>query len=133
MHAHAQIIQAIETAPLNRGLKGADWLASPHNVPVTFDNGDVILFDFEEPGTYQVHVLLKSRGRKAIEHIREGFRIMFEERGASLIFGLAPVIRPDVQLMARWTGMRSSGPRAMKHGVCELFVLSKFMWKVANQ
>lgn len=134
MSANAQlVVQAIDTAPLNRGLKGADWVAFPGNVPVTFDNGDVILFDFEGDDFYQIHVLLRSRGRKAIGHIREAIRIMFEERGAIFIFGLAPDFRSDVKMMARWVGMRSSGLRPTRDGPCELFVLSKFMWKVAKQ
>jgi hypothetical protein len=56
------IAEAIDTAPLNRGLKGADWLARPGNVPVTFDNGDIALFDYEGDGVYQVHFLFQSRG-----------------------------------------------------------------------
>lgn len=137
MHARARIIEAIETAPLNRGLRGADWLASPGNIPITFDNGDVALFDLEADGSYQVHFLFTSRGRKAIVHARESFRIMFEDHGANLIFGLVPRTlehnRRDVALLARWAGGKSRGLRETKHGPCELFVLSKFMWKVDNQ
>lgn len=127
------VAQAIDTAPLNRGLKGADWLASPGNMPVIFPNGDVMLFDYEAPGEFQVHVLFVSRGKKAIEHVREAFRTMFNEHGASLIFGMVPEFRRDVKMLARWTGMRSAGLRATNHGPCELFILSKFQWKVANQ
>jgi hypothetical protein len=134
MHATNQrIIEAIETAPLNRGLKGADWLASPGNIPVTFDNGDVALFDNEGEGTYQVHFLFVSRGREAIAHAREAFRILFTEHDASLIMGLVPDFRRDVKLLARWAGGKSAGMRPTRNGPCELFVLSKFMWKVANQ
>lgn len=134
MHATNQrIIEAIETAPLNRGLKGADWLASSGNIPVTFDNGDVVLFDNEGEGVYQIHVLFVSRGRKAIEHVREAFRILFTNHDARLIMGLVPDFRRDVKLLARWTGCKSAGMRPTRNGPCELFVLSKFMWKVANQ
>lgn len=127
------IAQAIDTAPLNRGLVGSDWLAHPGNVPVTFDNGDIALFDHEGDGTYQVHFLFQSRGRKAIEHARESFKIMFTEHRASLIMGLVPVFRRDVKLLARWAGGRSAGMRPTRNGPCELFVLSKIQWKVANQ
>jgi len=48
---HAQVIHAIDTSPLNRGLSGADWIARPGNIPVTFENGDVALFDDEGEGT----------------------------------------------------------------------------------
>lgn len=134
MHAHNQIIaEAIDTAPLNRGLKGADWLAFPGNIAVTFDNGDVTLFDREDEGIYEIHVLFNSRGRQAIQHGREAIRTMFLAHGATLIMGLVPVIRSDVKMFARWIGMRPSGLRQTRYGLCELFVLSKFMWKVANQ
>lgn len=127
------IAEAIDTAPLNRGLKGADWLATPGNVPVTFENGDIALFDNEGDGTYQVHFLFQSRGRKAIEHARESFRIMFTDHGCTLIMGLVPDFRRDVKMLARWAGGRSAGMRSTSEGPCELFVLSKFQWKVANR
>lgn len=127
------IAAAIDTAPLNRGLKGADWLAQPGNIPVTFANGDVVLFDDEGDGVYQIHVLFVSRGRVAIELAREAIRRMFTEHGANLIFGLVPDFRRDVKLLARWTGMRSAGVRWTPEGSCELFVLSKSQWKVASR
>lgn len=128
-----RIIEAIDTAPLNRGLKGSDWVAHPGNIAITFDNGDVALFDDELEGTYQVHFLFQSRGRKAIEHARESFKRMFTEHNASLIFGLVPDFRRDVKLLARWAGGRSAGMRDTACGPCELFVLSKFLWKVATR
>ncbi len=132
------IAQAIDTAPLNRGLKGADWLASEGNIAVTTDDGDITLFDNEGDGVYGIHVLYRSRGRKAIERAQDAIRVMFEEHGANLIFGLVPAFRNDVKLLARWTGMHSAGSRYGPEGVglpyveFELFVLSKFQWKVAR-
>jgi hypothetical protein len=134
MRANAQrIIEAIDTAPLNRGLKGADWVATPGNVAFTFDNGDVALFDYEGDDTYQGHFLFKSRGRQAIEHAREAFRRLFTEHDAGLVFGLVPDFRRDAKMVVRWAGGKSRGLRNTQDGPCELFVLSKFMWKVANQ
>lgn len=127
------IAEAIDTAPLNRGLVGTDWLAREGNVPVTFDNGDIMLFDTEGDHIYQVHVLFQSHGRKAIEHARKSFEIMFTEHDCSLIFGLVPEFRRDVAMLARWAGLRSAGVRWTPEGNCELFVLSKFQWKVANR
>ena len=127
MHAH--VSQAIDRSPLNRGLSGAVWQAQPGNIPITFENGDVALFDYEGDGTYEVHFLFESRGRKAIEHARESFRRMFEDHKAALIFGLVPEFRRDVKLLARWAGGKSRGTRNTVNGVCELFVLSKAMWK----
>lgn len=135
---HHLIAQAIDTAPLNRGLVGSDWLTYQGNVPVTFDNGDIMLFDNEGDDVYQAHVLFQSRGRKAIEHVREAFEIMFNEYGCSLIFGMVPDFRRDVKMLARWSGMRSAGERWASEGPglpdtkFELFVLSKFQRKVAR-
>ncbi len=132
------VAEAIDTAPLNRGLKGADWLATLGNIPITFDNGDVVLFDDEGDGIYSIHVLFKGRGRTAIQHAKEAIGRMFAEHGAKLIIGMVPAFRRDVKLLARWTGMRSAGPRYGPEGVglpyveFELFVLSKFQWKVAQ-
>lgn len=122
------IIDAIDRAPLNRGLSGAAWLASAGNVPVTFDNGDIALFDHEGAQDYQVHFLFNSRGREAIDHAREAFRIMFVDHGAELIFGLVPDFRRDVKLLARWIGGKFAGKRNTSEGVCELFVLSNIMY-----
>lgn len=135
---HKIIAEAIDTAPLNRGLKGADWLARAGNVPIVFENGDVALFDNEGDGTYQVHFLFKSRGREAIAHARESFRRMFVDHGCTLIFGMVPDFRRDVKMLARWAGGRSVGIRYAPEGPglpnakFELFVLSKAQWKVAN-
>lgn len=123
------VAQAIDKAPLNRGLSGAAWLARPENIPITFENGDVALFDAEGDGIYEVHFLFESRGQTAIEHARESFRQMFIEHGAELIFGLVPNFRRDVKLLARWAGGKSRGLRATSNGLCELFVLSNAMWK----
>lgn len=119
------IIHAIDTAPLNRGLRGADWLASAGNVPVTFENGDVILFDHESDAVYQIHLLLRSSGRQAIQRIKEASRQMFVNHGAEVIFGLVPDFRRDVKLIGRWAGYKFAGKRKTRDGLCELYVLSR--------
>lgn len=123
------IARAIDTSPLNRGLRGADWLAYEGNVPVTFDNGDIALFDYEGHGAYQVHFLFNARGRVAIDHAREALRIMFEEHDAEIIFGLTPTHLRHARIFNRWIGGKSAGIRSMPDGPCELFVLSNIMWK----
>lgn len=122
------IAEAIDQAPLNRGVSGADWLASEGNVPVTFDNGDIALFEHEGDQVFEGHLLFKSRGREAIEHAREAFRLMFTQHGAELLFGLVPQSRKDAKLVVRWTGAKSAGERQTAHGPCELFVLSNLMF-----
>ena len=131
--SNRQIAEAIDQAPLNRGLSGAEWLARDGNIAITFDNGDIALFDIEDDQAYEVHFLFQSRGRKAIDHARQSFRIMFTKHDARLIYGLVPDFRRDVKLLARWAGGRSAGMRQTSEGPCELFVLSKFLWKVKNE
>lgn len=122
------IAAAIDTHPQNRGLRGVDWLASEGNVPVTFGNGDIALFDDEGDNIFEGHFLFVSRGREALQHAREAIRAMFADHGATLIFGLAPDFRRDVKLMARWLGFKSAGLRDTSEGRCELFVLSNVMF-----
>lgn len=127
------VAQAIDTAPLNRGLSGATWLSRPGNVPITFENGDIALFDDEGDRIYEVHFLFVSRGRQAIEHAKRAFEIMFTEHNAELIFGHVPDFRRDVKMLARWVGGKSQGLRQTADGPVELFVLSNAMWKGSIQ
>ncbi len=122
------IIQAIETSPLNRGLKGADWLADERNIAIV-QGDDIVLFDYEGEGLYQIHLLLESRGRKAITAIREAFRRMFDDHGAQALFGMVPDFRRDVKLVSRWVGGRPAGKRSTEYGPCELFIVAKTAWK----
>lgn len=122
------IIQAIDTAPLNRGMSGAVWLASAGNVPVTFDNGDVALFEDRGEGDYEAHFLFVSTGKSAIEHGRAAFKIMFTQHNAKLVFGLVPDFRRDVKLFVRWIGAKFAGKKQTSEGLCELYVISNLMY-----
>jgi hypothetical protein len=100
------IIDAIDQSPLNQGLRGCDWIADERNHAFV-EGQDVVLFDYENSGVYAVHVLLESRGRKAIGAIKRAFTDLFEQRpDANIILGLVPLFRHDVKLMARWCGMK---------------------------
>lgn len=123
------IISAIDTAPLNRGLSGAAWLATPGNIAIEIGD-NVALFDAEGDGIYQIHVLFVSRGRLAIIAAKEAIRRMFADHGAALIFGMVPRFRRDVNFLARWVGMRPAGIRNTSEGPCELFVLPKEIWSL---
>lgn len=125
------VAQAIDEATLNQGVRGADWLAFEGNIPVTFANGDIALFEHEGGGDYSVHFLFVGRGREAINHARESFRVMFAEHGAKLIFGLTPLRLRHARIFNRWIGGKSAGTRMTPEGPCELYVLSNSMWKDA--
>lgn len=123
------IIEAINASPLNRGRDGAEWLADDRNIALIYD-GDIALFDFEDPGVYQMHVLFKSRGRAAIERACQAITEIFNWTvTVDTIMALAPAFRRDVKLLARWCGFRSAGMRATVYGPCELFVLPRNLWK----
>lgn len=128
MHGANSIIDAIDTSPLNRGLDGAEWLASPGNVPV-LSGDNIALFDNEGEGSYQVHFLYKSTGKEAIAAGRAAFQFMFEAHNAELIFGLVPIGLRHASLHARFVGGKFVGTRETPYGPCELYVLSREMWK----
>ena len=132
MNSQAQIVEAIESSPLNRGLRGSDWLASEGNIPINFENGDIALFDYEGDGSYSLHFFFKSRGKDAVRNGKEALRIMFEDHGAELIFGLTPMHLRHAQMFSRLIGGKSAGIRQTPDGPCELFILSKNMWKGAR-
>ena len=63
------IEKAIDESPLNRGLRGADWVRDTSNIPFV-EGKDVILFDRDSDGIYEIHVLLIARGRAAVDCIQ---------------------------------------------------------------
>lgn len=130
MH-HDTVISSINASPLNRGLKGEDWVSDERNISVV-DGADVTLFDFESPGVYQVHFLYESRGRAAIEQAKIAFRHLFE-MGAEIIFGLVPAERRDVAWLARQIGGKFAGMRETNCGPCEIYVLPRDIWKRSVQ
>lgn len=117
---------------MNRGLRGVDWLATPGNVSIV-SAGDVALFDAKGDGIFEGHFLFRSRGEAAIVAARLAFREMFMLHGATMIFGLVPADRRDVNLLVRWAGGKHVGIRQTSEGPCELFVLPIEMWKGQNQ
>ncbi len=119
------VANAIDASPLNRGLSGEAWLATPGNIYVIDEAGNVALLDAEGEDEYQIHVLCVERGNQARDFILSVFQHMFEDRGAELIFGLVPDFRRDVKCMARLTGMKFVNTHMTEHGSCDLFVLPK--------
>lgn len=122
-----QIINAIDGAELNRGLRGADWVEDPRNIAIV-EGADVILFDHDSPGVFEIHVLLASRGKAAVECIKTALGSMFRERGAEVIFGMVPEHRRDVAMMARWCGLKSVDKVSWLGDRVELFRITKQQW-----
>lgn len=122
-----QIIKAIDTAELNRGLRGADWVADPDNIAFV-EGDDVILFERDADGIYEIHVLLASRGKAAIESVKHALGMMFRDRGAEVIFGMVPEHRRDVMMMARWCGLKHVSKTQWLGDRVELFQITKEYW-----
>jgi hypothetical protein len=124
MHTAEIVIGAINSSPLNCGLKGSDWVSDHRNVAIV-EGEDIVLFDYEAPGVYQIHVLLSSRGRGAEGCIKRALYRVFRDHAAEFVFGMVPDFRRDVKMMARWVGMKSQGKRSTREGLCELFVIRR--------
>ena len=109
-----RIIHEIDTHPLNRGLRGVDWIANPLNVAV-FHNEDMALFDYEGPGLYQGHFFFRSRGKEAVEAAKIITQDMFDY-GAKMIVGFVPVINRKAGVIARMAGYHFVGTQETEHG-----------------
>lgn len=124
MHHSATIIEAIDTAELNRGLRGADWVADPANIAFV-EEKDVVLFEPDSDGVFEIHVLLASRGKAAVECISRALGKVFRDRGAEVIFGMIPEHRRDVKLMARWCGLRPVAKTSIDGERVEMFGINR--------
>lgn len=122
------IIEAIDSAALNRGMSGAAILDDPEN-HVIVSGEDISLFVGDGGTTYEVHFLYKSKGHDAIRASKAAFDTMFKDGLADLIFGLTPIQLRHARMHARLVGGRSGGIRSTEHGACELFVMSREMWE----
>lgn len=127
----SEVITSVIHAAGNLDVDGGQWLSTPGNIAIVLPNQDIALFDDNEDdgNVYQGHLVFKSRGKDAIESAKECFRRMFCDHGAEVIYGLISPDRRDVKLLLRWAGAKSRGERYTVHGLVELFVLSKEMWK----
>jgi hypothetical protein len=117
------IINAINTSPMNRGLSGEVWVADDRNVSINIDD-DVFLFDYENEGVYQGHFLATEGGKKTVRRAKLAANALFD-LGATMIFGLVPQDRRDVAVMARWVGFTYKQTVPTPHGVCDLYVFLK--------
>lgn len=122
-----QVISAIDNFELNLGVRGEDWVSTPGNTWVAFDNGDVALFEDRENGVFEGHLLFVSRGREAIQNAKTAFRTMLDRGNVKVLFGLVPDDRRATKLVCRWAGTQSVGIRETSNGPCEMFVLTSAM------
>ena len=121
---HSHIIAAIDASPMNRGLSGAEWFAHEGNVAIEIEE-DIFLFDHEGPGYYQIHFLTCEGGKATIDRAKRAFQIMFDDHDASLLFGLVPVSRRDVAVMANRVGGIYARTVPTPFEPCRLYIVPK--------
>ncbi len=120
MDLHARIIHEIDSSPLNRGLRGIDWVSDPRNVAIT-EGDDLALFDYVQPGVYEGPFFFQSRGKAAVEAAKIITARMLET--APLIIGRVPLINRKAAVIARSAGYRCTGIEQTEHG--PVFVYGK--------
>lgn len=121
MSLEARIIYEIDNSPLRRDKSGYEWLCEPGNVALLEDD-DLALFDYLGNNQYAVHLFFESRGRDAIERLRDFMRQMFTEYGAHMLFGYIPVERRDVAYVAAQAGAIYAGKRNTPFGPVRVYM-----------
>lgn len=119
-----RIIHAIDHHPLQRGLKGIDWVSDPRNIAV-YEGDDLALFDYEGPGFYQGHFLFQSRGKEAVEVTKILCKRMFAETDAVLLMGLVPVKYRKAGVIARMAGFKLMGKQHTEHGQVFVYLMAR--------
>lgn len=127
MHHSAIIAKAIDESPLNRGLRGADWIDDPDSF-AHVEGADVVLFDRDSNGIFEIHVLLAARGKAAVECIGRALDMIFKDQGAQIVFGMVPAHRRDVMMMARWCGLQFIKSLNYRGDDVELYELTRDQW-----
>ncbi len=115
-----RIIHEIDTSPLNRGLRGVDWVANPLNVAL-FYGDDMALFDYITPGHYEGHFFFQSRGKEAVEVAKILTQKMFEH-GALMIVGYVPFINRRAGVIAHAAGYHYAGNKMTEHGPVRVYL-----------
>ena len=112
-----RIIHEIDTSPLNRGLRGIDWVRDSRNVAL-FLGDDLALFDYEYPGVYEGHFFFQSRGKEAVLTAKIMTRKMFEEYGAHMLVGYTPLHLRKACVIASAAGWHYGGIKLTPYGAC---------------
>lgn len=122
----------IDESPMNRGVKGADWLSDPDNQAVI--EGETVVL-FERHGVRsEFHWLKASKNvRATIRDTREAIRRYFADNPATVyLYGLVPTDRRDSLLMARWIGSAPAEIFDTPDGPCQGFVMTRRHFQEGN-
>lgn len=103
-----RIIYEIDNSPLNRGLRGVDWVEDARNVAL-FHGDDLALFDWLAPGYYAGHFFFQSRGKEAVDVTKILTRRMFTDYRAMMLVGHVPLINRKAGVIAYAAGWHYAG------------------------
>lgn len=118
-----RIIHEIDHSPLNRGLRGIDWVCDPKNIAILLNGeDDLVLFDWMAPGSYVIHLFLESSGKAAVDAVRDATTIMFLDHDAKMLTAYVPEHRKDVAVIARYAGWHYAGTRESNFGPVRVYL-----------
>lgn len=101
-----------------------DWIETDDNFTLT--NGyDLLLVKEWADQVFEIHWLLRNRGRKAINAGVDFLRYLFNKEGARVIVGLTPAHKRAARWFSRQVGGKSNGIVQTEHGEMEVFALSR--------
>lgn len=120
----AAVTEALDDSDLvDKSFNLDEWLSSPYNLALTNPDGDVGLFEYNQPGLYTGHYFFKSRGARAIQVAVDMLEEMFFRRGARVIRGLTPSDKRAAAFVTRRLGFQSYGFYEFGGRQVELFIL----------
>lgn len=91
-------------------LKGqpiAPWLATPGNIALTNDNGDVALFEGRSPGVYCGHYFFHARGKDAVKAAEEFLKEFWSFDDVKTIIGFTPLHKKGALWLSQHLGFKS--------------------------
>lgn len=107
------------------GLDPESWIANPNNIALTDGEGNFNLLEYVKPGMYTGHVFYVSRGKKAIELMKEALDKTFSEYPVEVIVGLTPIEKVGARWLSRKVGFKGHGIIKTIIGPCEVFIMTK--------
>jgi hypothetical protein len=121
------VLSAIEQYAENIvGLDPEQWLNDENNVALTDEDGNVSMFERNEPGVVTGHYFFFCRGRAAIKLSHEMLREIFTgPYDVEVIRGLTPIDHKGALWMSRHVGFKEYGTIPTEVGPCALFILTK--------
>lgn len=109
---------------VKHGFDPAEWVERSDQFALTHGR-DILLVKKWANQTYEIHWLLRSRGRRAIHVGLDFLAYLFNKEDARVIVGLTPVRKRAARWFSRQVGGTSHGIVQTEFGEAEVFALSR--------